>query len=198
MSNGHGEDTVGAALAARVRTLAGNRARIVAWPIVGRGAPYEVAGIQLVGPRRELPSGGLGYLSHALLLRDVFNGGVSLVLRQLAFALRKGRAFDAVVGVGDRVTLLVNHYILKRPMVWVAIADSVRYLPAGREVGNPRMWRAMRSPVCRAVFARDPETRDSLNRLGIAAQYVGNPMMDLVDASTTQCAGDRVVSGMMV
>lgn len=139
MSNGHGEDAVGAALAARVRTLAGNRARIVAWPIVGTGAPYEAAGIPLVGPRRELPTGGLGYLSHALMLQDVFSGGVGLVLRQLAFAWRTGRKFDAIVGVGDRVTLEVNHYILKRPMVWVAIADSVRYLPPGREVGNPRM-----------------------------------------------------------
>lgn len=182
MSNGHGEDTVGAALAAQVRALAGHRVRIVAWPIVGWGAPYASAGIPLVGPRRELPSGGLGYLSPVLQVRDLLGGGVSLVLRQLAYAWQNRKTFDALVGVGDRVTLEVNHYILKRPMVWVAIADSVRYLPAGREVGNPRMWKAMRSAACRAVFARDAEARDSLNRLGIAAKYVGNPMMDLVDS----------------
>lgn len=188
MSNGHGEDTVGAALAAQVRELAGSQAEIVAWPIVGLGAAYSAADIAVVGPRRELPSGGLGYLNPTLILHDVVVGGLGLVLRQFAFAWHNKETFDGVVGVGDRVTLLVNHYILKRPMVWVAIADSVRYLPAGREVGNPRMWRAMRSPTCRAVFARDPETRDSLKRLGIGAEYVGNPMMDLVGPEGSRSA----------
>lgn len=50
----------------------------------------------------------------------------------------------------------------------------------------------MRSATCRAVFARDPETRDSLNRLGITAEHVGNPMMDLVDESTSHRAAGQL------
>lgn len=191
VSNGHGEDTVGAALAAHVQSLAGSRARIVAWPIVGRGGPYASAGISLIGPRGELPSGGFGYLSPASQLRDMVSGGITLVLRQLAFAWRHRKSFDAVVGVGDRVSLELNHYILKKPMVWVAIADTVRYLPPGREAGTPRMRKAMRTSSCRSVFVRDVETRDSLNRLGIAAEYVGNPMMDLVDRAAQGSVPDR-------
>ena len=181
VSNGHGEDTVGRMLAERIRARAGDRLEILAFPLVGTGEVYRRAGIPVIGPQAELPSGGFIYLSLGHLVRDVAAGWLSLVVRQLAFAWRHRDAFDGIIGVGDRVSLELNLYVFRKPMVWVGIAYSARSLPPGRRLGNPGMWRAMRR-WCTDIFVRDPETAASFRAMGIGAEYVGNPMMDGVVA----------------
>src|SRR3989442_15424891 len=54
VSNGHGEDAVGMALAAEI----GSVAQLAAFPLAGAGAAYR--GIPMLDPRRQLPSGGFG------------------------------------------------------------------------------------------------------------------------------------------
>ncbi|MBO8140923.1 MAG: hypothetical protein H0Z37_01915 [Firmicutes bacterium] len=51
-------------------------------------------------------------MKHALI--DELAGGARLVARQLRFLLRYRPTWDAVVGVGDRVSLHLNHRILKK------------------------------------------------------------------------------------
>src|SRR5690606_4761374 len=70
LSNGYGEDTVGARIAQSVQALAGSRLRPVAFPIVGAGDPYRLVGIPVIGPRAHLPSGGFGYLNIRNAVKD--------------------------------------------------------------------------------------------------------------------------------
>ncbi|BAS28074.1 lipid-A-disaccharide synthase-related protein [Limnochorda pilosa] len=177
LSNGHGEDAIGAQIAQRVQALAGDRLRLLAFPLVGAGDSYRRAGIPVVGPQAELPSGGFAYLSLRNTLRDLLAGGAGLAVRQLRFARRHRHQWDAVVGVGDRVSLQLNHLILKKPMVWVAIAYSVRVVPPGKRFGNPRRWRPLRDPGIDA-FVRDPDTQAALKEMGYRTEYVGNAMRD--------------------
>src|SRR5690606_7296015 len=101
LSNGYGEDTVGARIAQSVQALAGSRLRPVAFPIVGAGDPYRLVGIPVIGPRAPLPSGGFGYLNIRNAVKDVLAGSVGMALRQLQFAWRHRDEWNAVVGVGD-------------------------------------------------------------------------------------------------
>lgn len=177
VSNGHGEDTVGAQIARRVQVFAGDRLRLLAFPIVGAGNPYRQAGIPVVGPQAQLPSGGFGYLNIRNAIRDVLAGGVGMALRQLRFAWRHRDEWDAVVGVGDRVSLHLNDRILKKPMIWVAIAYSIRFVPPGGRFGSPGRWRPLLDDKVEA-FVRDVDTQAALKAMGYPSRYVGNPMRD--------------------
>ncbi|MBE3583905.1 MAG: hypothetical protein IMX01_07330 [Limnochordaceae bacterium] len=185
VSNGHGEDAVGRMVVQRTRELAGGLLQIEAFPLVGMGEAYRQAGIPVVGPLAELPSGGFIYLSLGNLIQDLRSGWLGLVLRQLRFAWRHRQEFDGIIGVGDRVSLDLNYYVFRKPMIWVEIAYSARPLPPGTHLGNPSMWRAMRQ-YCTDVFVRDPETAASFQTVGIRAEYVGNPMMDAVMVSAKE------------
>lgn len=177
VSNGHGEDTVGAQIAQRVQILAGDRLRLLAFPIVGAGNQYRHAGIPVIGPQAQLPSGGFGYLNIRNAVRDVLAGGLGMAMRQLHFVWRHRDEWDAVVGVGDRVSLHLNDRILKKPMIWVAIAYSVRFVPPGGRFGSPGRWRPLLDDKVEA-FVRDADTQAALQAMGYPSQYVGNPMCD--------------------
>ncbi|HHY45997.1 MAG TPA: hypothetical protein GX506_01680 [Firmicutes bacterium] len=180
MSNGHGEDTVGARIAMALGNLDPG-AEIGAFPIVGVGNPYKSAGFPVVGPTRVMPSGGFLYQSARYMIRDLASGLLALTIRQL-LSLRSLRPhFDMVVGVGDNVPLFFNALALKLPMVFVGIARSARYKD-GRNPYSGLECKVMRK-YCRKVFVRDPETRDSLLRDRVDASYAGNPMMDCIDLS---------------
>ncbi|MGH2400803.1 MAG: lipid-A-disaccharide synthase-related protein, partial [bacterium] len=56
VSNGHGEDAVGALLARRLRA---SGVTVFAYPLVGTGEAY--ADITRLDPRRAFPSGGFGF-----------------------------------------------------------------------------------------------------------------------------------------
>ena len=56
ISNGHGEDLLGATLAERLLGISG--LELTAFPLVGKGRAYTALGIPLVIPGREFPSGG--------------------------------------------------------------------------------------------------------------------------------------------
>lgn len=182
MSNGHGEDTVGVHIALALREFA-PQLSIEAFPIVGMGTSYSKNGFAIAGPTREMPSGGFLYQSLGYMVRDVASGLVGLTIKQLASLRSMHSQFALAIGVGDNVPLFFNSLALRTPMVFVGIARSARYKdgrnPYSRlECNIMRKW-------CKKVFVRDPETRDALNREGVPASYVGNPMMDCLEVSTT-------------
>ena len=82
ISNGHGEDAIGAALATSIQSRLPCLA-VKAIPVVGEGAAYATT--MVVGPRMSLPAGGLTLHHPTLLLQDLRAGIVALTLRQLAF-----------------------------------------------------------------------------------------------------------------
>lgn len=186
LSNGYGEDVVGAALAARLqRRVEPGAARVVALPMVGLGSPYESAGIPVLSPRQHLPSEGFSYLSRSLLWQDLRAGLISLTLRQAAKLSRIRNQVALVVAVGDAIVLAMAMLFARRPLAFVSVADSA-YLTDGRTVFTPPVRAVLRR--ARRLYVHDAFTREVLARYGVDARFPGNPMMDTFEVDP---AGDR-------
>src|SRR5713226_1214147 len=96
VSNGHGEDAVGLALAAEIGSLA----HVVAFPLVGMGSAYR--GIPILEPRRALPSGGFGLRgSWRAIWTDLRAGAVSHWLAQRATLRQQRGRHHMAIAIGD-------------------------------------------------------------------------------------------------
>ncbi|HHW13605.1 MAG TPA: hypothetical protein GXX28_01555 [Firmicutes bacterium] len=198
LSNGHGEDLIGATLARRVREALTPTASgplptadpptaaisptaailptLQALAVVGEGRPYLAAGVPLVGPRRVLPSGGFTRNSLANLWADLRAGLLSLLWRQGAALRRLRPETDLVVAVGDILVLFLARRVLRRPTVFLPTAKSDYIAPHFQiEVALMR--------ECFKVYPRDALTAAHLAEQGVPAEYVGNAMMDCLDLS---------------
>ncbi|MDB5098810.1 MAG: hypothetical protein JWM80_3231 [Cyanobacteria bacterium RYN_339] len=172
LSNGHGEDAIGAALAP---ALQARGFTLDALPIVGEGHSYRKLGLPIVGPTQAMPSGGFVYGRPAALAGDMQHGLIGLTRAQIA-AVRHGR-WDGVVAIGD-VVVLGFAWLSRAPFVFVGCAKSDYYT-----LGRPgsHLWHErllMRHPRCAGVFARDAVTAANLLKAGVDAYDLGNPMMD--------------------
>lgn len=168
VSNGHGEDAVGAAVASLLRPTAA----VEAFPLVGRGEAY--GDIPLLEPRRELPSGGFALRGGiGSLWADVRAGGLRLWRDQrAALRLRAGRQRVTVV-VGDVYALWMASRT-RAPTVFVATAKSeLNERHRAHEIAVIRRHAGL-------VFTRDTVTADALRRRRIAARCAGNPMVDVI------------------
>jgi uncharacterized protein (TIGR03492 family) len=183
LSNGHAEDLMGAALLARIEPgLPGWR--FVALPLVGAGRAYDGGAAEVVGPRRPLPSAGLTVHHPALAWRDLRAGLLSVTWSQLRTA-RAGHA-DATLVVGDVYAQTVARLVgaaqrfVVQPLVSVHMsAGSGRWNRAFMErFLAPELW-LLRG--AEAVYPRDDATADWLRDRGVAARFLGNPMMDGLD-----------------
>lgn len=182
VSNGHGEDTIGARLAVRLRSLR-PALEISAFPLVGLGQRYQAEGVRVDGPRRHLPAEGLTMHHPRLLWRDVRAGVVGLTIRQMAW-LRRARP-DAVLVVGDAFAQALAGLVpaprrVLQPLVSVHHGIGAPRPPLARtfmeRIRAPERFLMRRAD---RVYTRDAPTADHLRRLGVAqATYLGNPMMD--------------------
>ncbi|MDI3279741.1 MAG: lipid-A-disaccharide synthase-related protein [Bacillota bacterium] len=171
LSNGHGEDEMGAVLAQHLLRRCPEVA-VEAFPLVGRGLPYEKAGIPILGPRRELPSGGFILNSFYNLWLDLRAGLLCLVRQQVRQLRRLAPGYDLVVGLGDVLLVWYNGRYLKRPFFFLPTAKS-SYIAPHSDLEVDLMRRHAEK-----VFARDQHTADDLAARGVRATYVGNLMMD--------------------
>ena len=171
VSNGYGEDAVGNALARELSP----RARVRAYPLVGLGSAYD--GVELLDPRKVLPSGGFGVRgTWRGLWGDLRSGGLRFWVQQRQ-TLRKERGnHDLVIAIGDVYCL------------WIAAhagASAVLVATAKSQYNEPHRWfekKLMRRLAVR-VFARDSVTADALAAAGIPVKHVGNPLMDTIMVS---------------
>jgi uncharacterized protein (TIGR03492 family) len=174
ISNGHGEDAIGARLADALRA---EGCTLEALPIVGAGHAYTARGVDLTGPTAVMPSGGFIYGRPVELLRDVRHGLLGLTRAQWA-AVRAGRArWDGVLAIGDVVPLAFA-WASDRPYGFVGCAKSDWY--TGGRPGSyawHERW-LLRRPACLGVWPRDALTTDHLQGAGVRAAWLGNPMMD--------------------
>jgi hypothetical protein len=186
LSNGHGEDAVGALL---VQPLRAQGFAPHALPIVGEGHAYRALDVPLLGPMRAMPSGGFVYGRPAALAGDLRAGLARLTVSQLQ-ALRAARgAYPWVVAIGDVVPLLYA-WLYRAPFVFVGCAKSDLYL-GGRPGAYLSIERwALRRPACRAVWPRDATTTRNLRAAGVAADWLGNPMMDGLAPTGQSLPGD--------
>lgn len=170
VTNGYGEDSVGAEIIARLPP----QLTAEAWPTLGPGAAY--AGVcPIVGPRAVLPSEG-SRIARGTLARDVLGGGLMTLLPGLKF-LRSARAYDHVVVIGDFTMVAA---------CWLAGIAGITYLDVyktgyGRLYAAPERWVIART--CRRVFVRSAPLAENLRRSGVAAEAAGNVMIDTITGS---------------
>jgi uncharacterized protein (TIGR03492 family) len=193
ISNGHGEDAIGAKLAAEFRALEPSWI-LEALPIVGRGDAYERAGVRVIGPRWVMPSGGFTFTSLKLLLAD-WQAGMYAQTHAMHWAARDSRA-DVVIVVGDVYALWVTFAFAAKdvkPTVFQVQPLVSRYYQDGM-TAQDRLERASRVTVdsftpperffmrrVERVFTRDERSAAWLRELGVKqAEFEGNVMMDLL------------------
>lgn len=168
VSNGRGEDAVGAAVASLLRRAAA----VEAFPLAGLGEIY--GDIPLVEPRRELPSGGFALRGGiGALLPDLRAGGLGLWRQQRdALKARAGRD-QVVVVVGDAYALWMAA-VARTPIVFVATAKSES------TEGHRALEIMIMRRHARTVFTRDARTADALRRRHVEARFAGNPLVDVI------------------
>jgi len=173
-SNGHGEDDIACKVLACLLDADRNRSTVDAWPMVGEGRAYRELGIPTVGPRNTLPSAGFATLDWRLMAADLRSGWIGTHWMQYRFVRRLRSRYDAIIGVGDIIPLLVSRFS-GLPMFFVACAKSAYYESGD---GYTFLEKQLMRRSCLAVFPRDRLTSDRLQMSGVANEYLGNPMMD--------------------
>ena len=193
ISNGHGEDAIGAHLAKTMTELQPSL-ELEAVPIVGRGNPYEHAGVRVLGPRWNPPSGGFTYTSLSHFKKD-WQDGLRQKTHEQHWAVRNAKA-DVVMVVGDVYALWVTFsFAFKeaKPRVFQYQPLVSRYYQDGMNTTD-KLERSSRVTVdsfvlpercymqrVEKVFARDERSAAWLRELGVPhAQFAGNIMMDLL------------------
>ncbi len=173
VSNGYGEDLMGAALA---RALRSRGAAVTAYPLVGLGHAYEAAHVAVLDPRRTLPSAGFGFRTGVRAAwRDLRAGWVSLTLAQRKTLHAQRGVYGAVVAIGDVFCL------------WMAAAADpgrVVYVPTAKsEYNDPHRGFELALVRRHALvsFPRDERTTRRFREARLPAEYVGNLMMDCLE-----------------
>jgi uncharacterized protein (TIGR03492 family) len=171
VSNGHGESTIAERIAREVSATAGGRLGLDHLALVGEPGSGALAP---VGPRKNMPSGGLVAMGNvAALTRDIGAGLLGLASAQARFLRREGARYDGVVSVGD-VYALALAGLTRRPVIFVGTAKSVRVAAYG-PFERVLLRRASR------VFVRDAATAAHLRSHGVAADAPGNTIVELGD-----------------
>jgi uncharacterized protein (TIGR03492 family) len=201
LSNGHGEDMIALRILQALQQLP-NGPTIEALPIVGEGHAYQKAGIPVIGTVKVMPSGGFINTDRRQLARDIQGGLVQLTIAQLKTIRSWTRKGGFILAVGDIVPMLFA-WTSGAPFAFIGTAKSEYYL---RDENGwlPRQswwddrlerwtgcvyqpWERwlMSRPQCKAVFPRDRMTATILKRFGVPAFDLGNPMMDGLEADST-------------
>ncbi|MEM9265414.1 MAG: lipid-A-disaccharide synthase-related protein [Cyanobacteria bacterium P01_F01_bin.13] len=201
ISNGHGEDLIAVRILQSLQRLSPHLP-MAALPIVGAGKRYQKLGIEIIGPTKQMPSGGFIYMDSQQLARDLQGGLVQLTIAQLRAMGQWLQTDDVVLAVGDIVPLLFG-WLSRCSYGFVGTAKSEYYVrdEQGHHLDESSLldvfdfqrtcvympWERwlMRRSAC--VFPRDGITTRQLQRWAVDAYDAGNPMMDgfLIPADLT-------------
>lgn len=187
LSNGHGEDAIGAALLSELARQLPD-AQLFAYPTVDLGEAYAaLPGVALLEPRRQMPSGGLLIHHPKLFWQDLRAGFVQLTAAQLA-TLRR-HTTDALVVIGDLYALALSSLVRTRQRFYYQSLVSAHHRDAPlrhplHRLAMERLTppeRALMRRLCHTVYVRDAATATYLHARGVAqAKWLGNPVVDAV------------------
>ena len=180
ISNGIGEDSVGAELVRRLPPTI----RASAYPTLGSGAHYDGV-CEIVGPRATLASAG-SRVAKGTISKDVRGGLLGTVPPGLAFMHRARHAYDRVLVVGDFIGVGGCFLTGIRNVTFVDVYNTGYRRPY---LGIER-W--VIKQTCRTVFTRHPSLAESLKQDGVDARAVGNVMMDTIPRSDFNAASLRI------
>lgn len=198
LSNGHGEDVVGALLAEALRACDPTVA-LQAFPTVGAGRAYEQLGLPVLGPRRTLPSGGLMLHTAGAFWADLRAGFLPMTAAQLC-ALR-GLEADVLVVIGDLYALLLGSavrarwrfYVQTLVSVQTSVQVSVQGLRSQEGRRSPNRYfmerfslpeRYLMRRLLRHSYVRDAPTAAFLAGYGLPVSAFGNPMLDALEPAS--------------
>lgn len=193
LSNGHGEDTIALRILQALQQQP-HLPKLAALPLVGEGHTFADSGIPLVGPVKQMPSGGFVYMDGRQFARDLRGGLLPLLGAQWRSVRAWAQAGGVILAVGDIVPLLFA-WMSGAPYAFVGTAKSEYYLrddagllPRPSRFEQLEGWSGsvylpwdrwlMSRRRCRAVFPRDSLTSSVLQRWAIPTFDLGNPMMD--------------------
>lgn len=193
LSNGHGEDAIGAALIRRLQEPAGG-ARIDACPLIGPGSAYGQTDCGIMdAPAFHPPSAGFGTLSAAAFWRDLRAGWLSTQWRQWCAVRRLSGRYDLAVAIGDIVPMLAAR-ATGLPLVHVGCAKSAYY--AG-PYGYNRIELGLLRRHASAVFVRDHPTAVLMRNARVPVTGIGNPLLDLLDPEAPVLVLPRPIIGVL-
>jgi uncharacterized protein (TIGR03492 family) len=168
ISNGIGEDSVGAELVRRLPPAI----KAAAYPTLGTGAAY-VGVCEIVGPRAEIASAG-SRVAKGTVTKDVAGGLLGTVPPGLSFMRRVRNEYDRVLVIGDFIGVGGCFLSGIRNVVYVDVYKT----GYGRPYLAVERWVIGRT--CRAVFCRHPALAEGLRAGGVDARAAGNVMMDTI------------------
>lgn len=194
LSNGHGEDAVGALLAEALRVCDPTVA-LQAFPTVGAGRAYERLGLPILGPRRTLPSGGLMLHTAGAFWADLRAGFLPMTAAQLR-AL-KGLETDILVVIGDLYALLLSSFVRTcrrfyvQTLVSVQMSGQMSRSREGKRSPNRYFMERFTLPerylmrrLVRHSYVRDAPTATFLTGCGLPVSALGNPMLDALKVTS--------------
>lgn len=171
ISNGHGEDIIGAALLKDLLARA-NDVAVKVLPIVGEGNAYKHLPVEILGPRGVLPSGGFMRQSLRNFWMDLRAGLLGHTHAQIRLLRKLRSEVDLVLAVGDVLLVTLAGWFVKKPMVFLPTAKS-EYISGHYDIEIKLMRR-----YASLVLPRDGKTAEALQHAGVPARFVGNAMMD--------------------
>ncbi|MCX5750928.1 MAG: hypothetical protein NT099_04600 [Candidatus Saganbacteria bacterium] len=174
ISNGHGEDLVAAELIKELKKQSAPPKTLVL-PIVGEGKAFEPLGVEVIGSRQKLPSGGFSLRNPGWLLSDLSAGLISANWNNIRILKKLRGKIDAVVGIGDLVPI-IGAIITKAPFIFIGVNKSSYYKTFGYNYTPWEKWLLKR--YAKVILVRDQITAEQLKQEDIAAEYLGNPLMD--------------------
>lgn len=180
VSNGHGEDAIGAEL---VRMLPKNRFAVAAYPIVGPGRAYEGL-CPRVGPRADIPSAGWRHTKGSVA-RDLGGGMLQSVGPALNFLRAAKAGYDRVVVIGDGVGPLLAFLSGLKIDIYLDVFKS------GYAHTYKGLERFVLRRAARTVFCRDNMLAERLRKAGIDGRSAGNVMLDTVPDAPYDIAARR-------
>ncbi|MCK4257798.1 MAG: lipid-A-disaccharide synthase-related protein [Halanaerobiales bacterium] len=171
LSNGHGEDIIGAAL---LRDLLekeqGLWVRVL--PIVGDGKAYKDLPVKLLGPLKKLPTGGFMRQNLKNFYKDIRGGLLGHTYDQIQVLRKVRNEVDLVISVGDVLLVLLAGLFVKKQMVFLPTAKS-EYI-----TGHYGVEKSLMRKYAHLVLPRDEKTAKVLAESNVPARFVGNAMMD--------------------
>ncbi|MDD4364597.1 MAG: tetraacyldisaccharide 4'-kinase [Synergistales bacterium] len=173
VTNGHGEDAIGAELAGKLRRSF-PASEVYAFPLVGRGVPYERKAVPVVPPPSVTPSGGVVKYSLRVLWQDLRAGLLPQILAQLRSWRTLRSRCRTPLCLGDVYLFLHTLWGQGRKPLLVATAKTALLS------GHFRLESWLLRRRCRAVWTRDEATARQLRSRGLEARFAGNPIMDLL------------------
>ena len=195
--NGHGEDVIAAEIIKRLLKKIKNR-NIEVLPLVGKGDVFNTIkskNFRKIGFLKELPSGGFSNQSLKGFVLDLFAGFLIDNLRNFLLVKQKSKHNCKIIAVGDFLPLLYawssecDFSFIGTPKsdhTWSSgpgwdLSDFYHKLKGSE--WDPWEMFLMKSPRCKNLIMRDKITANNLNKKNIDAKYLGNPMMDFVNAT---------------